>query len=60
MMNHDITHCKGGDCPRKKYCYRYQALNELQALGKDVFVPMLKSPDVCKDNDYKNFMKGDK
>ena len=60
MMNHDITHCKGGDCPRKKYCYRYQALNELQALGKDVFVPMLKSPDVCKDNDYKYFMKGDK
>ena len=58
-MNHDITHCKGGDCPKKDKCYRHQALNELQALGKDVLVSMLKSPDVCKDNDYKYFMKGD-
>lgn len=58
-MNHDITPCKGGNCPRKKYCYRYQALKELQKLHKETCVPMFENPDVCKYQDYKYFMKGD-
>ena len=27
-MWHDITHCKGNDCPFKYICYRYLAYQE--------------------------------
>ena len=27
-MWHDITHCKGNDCPLKDSCYRYLAYQE--------------------------------
>ena len=27
-MNHDITHCRGIDCPVKDTCYRYIAYQE--------------------------------
>lgn len=29
-MQHDITHCKGGDCPLKETCYRYIAHLDLK------------------------------
>ena len=35
-MNHDITHCRGNDCPIKEQCYRYLAY-------KDINKPMLIS-----------------
>lgn len=35
-MNHDITHCRGNDCPIKEQCYRYLAY-------KDINEPMLIS-----------------
>jgi hypothetical protein len=28
-MNHDITHCSGEGCPKKKRCYRYHAYEEM-------------------------------
>ena len=28
-MIHDITHCKGDECPQKDNCYRYLAYIEL-------------------------------
>jgi hypothetical protein len=28
-MNHDITHCSGEGCPKKKRCYRYHAYLEM-------------------------------
>ena len=27
-MGHDITHCKGKDCPFRHICYRYLAYKE--------------------------------
>lgn len=24
-MNHDCTHCKGDNCPKKETCHRYKA-----------------------------------
>ena len=35
-MDHDITHCRGNDCPVKEQCYRYLAY-------KDINKPMLIS-----------------
>ena len=35
-MDHDITHCRGNDCPVKEQCYRYLAY-------KDINEPMLIS-----------------
>ena len=29
-MQHDISHCKGGECPLKDTCYRYLAYKELK------------------------------
>lgn len=29
LMNHDITHCSGEGCPKKKRCYRYRAYKEM-------------------------------
>lgn len=29
-MQHDISHCNQGDCPKKAICYRYQAHLEAQ------------------------------
>ena len=29
-MNHDISHCKGGECPLKDTYYRYLAYKELK------------------------------
>lgn len=29
-MNHDISHCRGGECPLKDTCYRYLAYYELK------------------------------
>ena len=34
-MQHDITHCKGTDCPVKETCYRYKAYQE--AVNTDLF-----------------------
>ena len=28
-MQHDISHCKGGDCPLKETCYRYIAHRDI-------------------------------
>lgn len=36
-MNHDITHCKGGECPLKEHCYRYKAYLEPYDYPKSVF-----------------------
>ena len=27
-MQHDITHCDNDKCPKKEYCYRWQAYQE--------------------------------
>ena len=27
-MDHDITHCRGIDCPAKDTCYRYMAYQD--------------------------------
>ena len=28
-MNHDITHCSGEGCPKRRKCYRYRAYKEM-------------------------------
>jgi hypothetical protein len=28
-MNHDITHCSGEGCPKRRKCYRYHAYLEV-------------------------------
>lgn len=28
-MNHDITHCSGEGCPKRRKCYRYHAYKEM-------------------------------
>ena len=54
-MGHDITHCKGGDCPLKDNCYRYLANQE----PCDFPISVFKNAQY-KDMECKYFMDSSK
>lgn len=54
-MGHDITHCKGNDCPLKDGCYRYLAYQE----PYDFIISVLRSTHY-KDGECEYFMDSSK
>lgn len=52
-MEHDITHCKGNNCPFKYICYRYLAYQE----PYDGFISVFQSTQY-KDGECEYFMDG--
>ena len=53
-MNHDITHCKSENCPKKEKCYRYVALRDV---NKPHYISMFNGTEVCINDNYKYFME---
>ena len=47
-MGHDITHCKGNDCPLKDSCYRYLAYQEPCDFPISVFQNAQYNDGECK------------
>lgn len=52
-MMHDIAHCKGTDCDKKKQCYRYLAYTEVY----DGLITIYASTKDCINNNHKNFIE---
>lgn len=50
-MNHDITHCKGDNCPKKETCHRYKAYLDIPNV-KDRTLFSMVLVQGCIENNY--------
>lgn len=48
LMNHDITHCSGEGCPKRRKCYRYHAYEEYTIDPRQVFIEPPYKEGECK------------
>lgn len=58
-MNHDITHCKGDNCPKKETCHRYNAWLDFpryHAITGSTLASMTTSKS-CIENNYNLYWK---